>query len=646
MARYSTANEELQAVLSALLDEEKAERAEHADLMKGLSLAQKKAEGLAVYPLRFQEGIIYRGGRWKLRFEHDPLSHRITEGAPVKLFRDDEEADGIAVRISSAAIDVVVDDYPDWIEEGKIRLEASFPDLTWREMRFALQQMLEAEDQKGEKGQRARLRDRLLGYTELSALTLESEPHRSNELNASQNQAVIGILNTPDFAVVHGPPGTGKTTTLVAAIAALYRREESVLVCAATNAAVDLLALKLDEQGIPVLRIGHPARVYDAAQALTLEGRMESRSEAKLLAKYRAEAAQLFRQARRFRRSFGAAERAERESLFAEYRALQKTIREMEKAGLGDIIERTPVICATLTGASHPSLREKRFTTVVIDEATQALEPACYIPLLKNPERIVMAGDHHQLAPLIRVPGSPLSETLFEKMIKRHKDSGRVFFLNEQYRMQPVILGFSNQRFYEGLLVTHDSVFNRPPLRLKPEAEVSLIGSLLFVDTAGSDATEEQDADSESRFNRFEAMLLVRIVERMLRLGEDDPESVALIAPYRAQVDLLRSLCSDVAELPTGLTIEVDTVDSFQGSERDWIGVSFTRNNEEADIGFLKDLRRTNVAMTRARRRLILVGDSTTLSMHPFYADLIAYAQSESSYFSVWEEPFASLVDL
>lgn len=656
---------ELIAVKQSLAQEEKAERDEYANRLSQLSFQQKKSEGFAIGPLRFAEATLFRKERWKFRFEHDFVSHRISVGAPVRLYRDEFEANAVLLKASRLGIEVVTDEYFDFFEEGKVLLEASFPDLVWRDMNYAIDQLIGSEVQKGEKGNKARLRDKILGYDrnlcklELGDLALDGHIKATKEkfqLNNSQLQAVEGIVATPDFAVVHGPPGTGKTTTLVASVASLVDLGESVLVCAATNAAVDLLALKLDSVGVPVLRIGHAARVDEQAQSLTIDGRLDSSSNSKLLSKYRSEAAELYKQARRFRRNFGSKEKSEREQLYNEYRSLLKLIRQIERSELAYLLERTPVICATLTGANHTILKEKQFDTVIIDEASQALEPACYIPLLKDVKRFVVAGDHHQLSPMIRVEKSELNFTLFEKMIKRHSESGRIFFLDTQYRMEPEILAFSNQQFYKNQVKTDSTVLSRLTNKIEAINGIELPQPLqlpfTFIDTAGADLIESKDKESESRYNIGEAKLLVQLIALLFKgnykLNQESANpSIGLIAPYKLQVD---SLFKELEEL--GLIenlkeiIEVDTVDSFQGAERDWIGVSLTRSNDDCEIGFLNDLRRINVAMTRARSRLIMIGDSATLTSNKFYSDLIDFAQIQNSYVSVWESPLAELAGI
>lgn len=656
---FESSVSELTAVKQWLLQEEKAERDEYADRLSQLSFQQKKSEGFAIGPLRFVEATLFRKERWKFRFEHDFTSHRISVGAPVRLYRDEFETNAILLKASRLGIEVVTDIYFDFLEEGKVLLEASFPDLVWRDMNYAIDQLINSEVQKGEKGNKARLRDKILGYdtnlailANLDKLRLDDlAVHRQTksikekfQLNDSQLQAVEGILATPDFAVVHGPPGTGKTTTLVASVVSLVELGELVLVCAATNAAVDLLALKLDSVGVPVLRIGHAARVDEQAQSLTIDGRLESSSNSKLLSKYRSEAAELYKQARRFRRNFGPKEKAERDRLYSEYRSLLKLIRQIERSELAYLLERTPVICATLTGANHTILKEKQFDTVIIDEASQALEPACYIPLLKGVKRFVVAGDHHQLSPMLRVEKSELNFTLFEKMIKRHFESGRIFFLDTQYRMEPEILSFSNRQFYENKLKTDISILNRQKTTIDIELPQPLYLPFTFIDTAGADLTETKDKESESRYNISEAKLLVQLISL---LAQNKTPSIGLIAPYKQQVDYLLQQIEDL-NLNQDLKsmIEVDTVDSFQGSERDWIGLSLTRSNDDGEIGFLSDLRRINVAMTRARYRLIMIGDSATLSTNKFYSNLIDFVQNQNSYVSVWESPLAELAGI
>jgi predicted DNA helicase len=299
------------------------------------------------------------------------------------------------------------------------------------------------------------------------------------------------------------------------------------------------------------------------------------------------------------------------------------------------LLQNSDVICSTLVGSSHPTLRGKRFKTVFIDEAGQALEPACWIPILRS-ERIIFAGDHLQLPPTIKSNEAArlgLSKTLFEKGIEKHPNQSSM--LQVQYRMHEAIMKFSSKYFYNDELVAHDSVKKE---LLRPNQS-----PVEYIDTAGAGYVEGQDKETLSRFNHEEAQMLIRQVEKLVEeIGVEEwlqqRITMAIITPYRAQVDYILKLAeaSPIIEPLHGL-ISINTVDAFQGQERDVIAISFVRSNDKGEVGFLNDIRRTNVAMTRAKKKLIMIGDSATLGAHPFYLELIDYVQQKEFYKSVFE---------
>ncbi len=632
--------EEIKELQRELLAEREAEREEVRREWLSLSLADRKAKGLSLHPLQWSDSRLIVGGRWQVRFQYEPVSHLFQPGQRVRLFRqEEEEGEGVISRVTPREVEIIFDELPEWADEGKPGMDLLFQETTYREMERALARLLE------EKGSDAiQLRESLTGHRALlrapsPGMTwygdpLPGEELFSSHLNPSQRAAVRGILSLPDFAIVHGPPGTGKTTTLVEAIRLLLlREEERILVCAPTNAAVDLLAESLHQAGIPLLRLGHPARVREESWRLTLEGQIEEHPDAKLLDRYRREAEELLRSARRYRRNFGRAEREEREALFREFRELKGVIRRMEGTLLRSLLEGRRVICTTLTGAARSLLDPLEFTTVVLDEATQALEPAAWIPLLRA-GRIVMAGDHRQLPPLVKSPSERLRRTLFERCIELHEaeeeGARRIFFLDTQYRMSDPIPRFSNDRFYNGRLLSHPSLESREGLDPSP-----FRSPLVFVDTAGTDCQESLPEGSESYVNEGEASLLLSLFRRFVPRLISRNWSGAIIAPYRAQADLLSGRLRE--EYGEQTPWEADTVDSFQGGERDWIGISLTRSNEEGETGFLGEIRRMNVALTRARRMLLVVGDSATLASHPFYAELLEYVEAYGDYRSAYD---------
>jgi ATP-dependent RNA/DNA helicase IGHMBP2 len=433
---------------------------------------------------------------------------------------------------------------------------------------------------------------------------------------------------------VHGPPGTGKTTVLVQAIQSIIARDKKqVLVVAPSNTAVDLLSEKLSEKGLNVLRVGNPARVSERLLSLTLDNRISEHSSMKDIRKMKKQAAEFINLAHKYKRNFGKAEREQRKALFDEAHKILKASDNMEQYITRDIIAKAQVITATLVGANHNTVQHLRYETVVIDEAGQAIEPACWIPLLKA-KKLVMAGDHCQLPPTIKsmeAANKGLSTTLLEKSVSRHP--GSVVLLQEQYRMNEMIMGYSSKVFYGDKLRAHESVAHHT---LFPGDQ-----PLLFIDTAGCGF--EENTESTSISNPEEAAFLFKHLNQFVAglqtyYSIDNFPSIAIISPYRQQIEVMKDQLSGTAALLLlGGKISINTIDSFQGQERDIVYISMTRSNTDNNIGFLSDIRRMNVAMTRARKKLVVIGDSGTLSQLPFYAGFISYAENNGAYQSAWE---------
>ena len=407
------------------------------------------------------------------------------------------------------------------------------------------------------------------------------------------------------------------------------------LVCAPSNAAVDLLADKLSEQNLNVLRLGHPARVTEQSLSKTLDAKIADHPSYRELRALRKKMEHLKSTALKYKRNFGYHEKQERRLLLQESKALKADADLLEFYIVNDLLQTTQVICCTLVGSSHPVLRGRKFQTVFIDEAAQALEPACWIPVLRS-HRVVFAGDHQQLPPTIKSNEAAklgLARTLFEKGIERHPEMS--VMLKVQYRMHQEIMKFSSEYFYDNELVANDSVKNET---LAPDES-----PVEFIDTAGCGYSEAQDPETLSRFNEDEARMLMGLVEALVeRIGSDQwldkNLSLGIITPYRAQVDCLHKLAESSAILePLHALISINTVDAFQGQERDVIAISFVRSNDKSEVGFLGDIRRTNVAMTRAKKKLIMIGDSATLGSHPFYTELLDYVQNRGFYKSAFE---------
>ena len=634
-------NQQLQHTLDLIRLERKADLEQYRQKVLLRSITQRTREGSTWYPASLKRDYIGTGERLIIEVErtnHLDQPHAFQSGKAVSVFSnasgkpEKEHVNGVVnyVRDNLMVITLNGDELPDWIEDGMLGVDVMFDEMSYREMEYTLNELIKAEDTRP-----AELKHILLGTekAKLSPRVIKKESVRI--LNFSQQEALQKINDADDVAFIHGPPGTGKTTTLVQAIVHTVHDENQVLVCAPSNAAVDLLVDKLSEQGLNVIRLGHPARVTEQSLSKTLDARIAAHANYQELRDLRKRMEQVRSQAFKFKRHFGYHEREQRKLLLQEARLLKNDADMLEFYIVNDLLQNAQAICCTLVGSSHPVMRGRKFRTAFIDEAGQALEPACWIPLMRA-QRAIFAGDHQQLPPTIKsieAARQGLSQTLFEKGIKKQTHCASM--LQVQYRMHEHIMNFSSHYFYENKLIAHDSVKSVLLRADQPPIE--------FIDTAGCGYNEDQDPETLSRFNREEAQLLIHLVEALVNdMGTEtwiaQQISVGVITPYRAQVDLLHKLAeaSEVLE-PVYSFITINTVDAFQGQERDVIAISFVRSNEKSEVGFLGDIRRTNVAMTRARKKLIMTGDSATLGSHPFYLELLDYVQKEGFYKSAFE---------
>ena len=433
-------------------------------------------------------------------------------------------------------------------------------------------------------------------------------------LNPTQETAVNKVLCTKDVAVVHGPPGTGKTTTMVEAIYETLHREPQVLVCAQSNMAVDWISEKLVDRGVNVLRIGNPSRVNDKMLSFTYERRFEGHPSYPELWSIRKELRQL--QGRRHRGS-----RDERDGVRSRISRLKDRAVALEVQINADLFDSAHVIASTLVSSNHRLLGGMHFGTLFIDEAAQALEAACWIAIRKA-DRVILAGDHCQLPPTIKcfdAARGGLEQTMMETIVVNKPET--VSLLKIQYRMNEAIMRFSSEWFYHGELEAAPEVKNRSILDL--DTPIS------WIDTSEMDFKEQFVGETFGRINKDEANLLLQELQAYISKigGErilDERIDFGIISPYKAQVQYLRSkIKGNDALLPYRHLFTVNTVDGFQGQERDVIFISLVRANEDGQIGFLRDLRRMNVAITRARMKLVILGDAATLGKHPFYHKLI-----------------------
>jgi superfamily I DNA and/or RNA helicase len=639
-----TSREQLQKTLTLIQLERQADLEQYRQKVLLRSISDRVKEGVTWYPVRLIRDYIGTGERIIIEVEktnHLDEPHSFQSGKLVSVFSNasgtpqKHHTQGVInyVRENTMVITVNSDDLPEWMDDGMLGVDVMFDEMTYKEMEFALKSVIKAEDNRV-----AELREILLGHQVAGIQATVSGDQLSGSgtiLNESQQKALLKIISSPDVAFIHGPPGTGKTTTIVEAIRQTIKAEKQVLVCAPSNAAIDLLVEKLSDKGIQTLRIGHPARVTEQTLSKTLDARIAAHPHYHELRALRRKMEQVRGQAQKFKRNFGYHEKQERRMLYEEAKALKADADVLEFYIVNDLLNTSEAICCTLVGSSHPVMKGRKFKTVFIDEAGQALEPASWIPLLRT-QRVIFAGDHQQLPPTIKsfeAAQQGLSKTLFEKGIQ--KFPGQAHMLRIQYRMHEAIMRFSSDYFYEGKLVAHPTVAHE---LLRPNQS-----PFDFIDTAGCGFNEEQDKETLSRFNKEEAALLIRLVEKLIdEIGIDSwidqHLNMALITPYSAQVDNLRQLAEGSSYLePLHKLVSINTVDAFQGQERDIIAISLVRSNDKGEVGFLSDIRRTNVAMTRAKKKLIMVGDSATLGSHPFYTKLIDYVQENGFYKSAFE---------
>ncbi|GEO06806.1 helicase [Adhaeribacter aerolatus] len=641
--------EELYKVSKLLKLEQEEDLAQYKIKSTRSSIQERKKSGLCWYPITITKTEIGFGNKVVVEIERtgsrDQL-HLFQTGKGASIFsnangsqgHDSQQLSGVIMTLKRNKLTLATtkEDLPDWIEDGKLGIDLTFDEMSYKEMEIAMRKVTEAEDTR-----LAQLRDVLYG-AQPAVFYPKPDFAPDATLNESQNEAIKNIEAAKDVAIIHGPPGTGKTTTLVQAIRRTLQRERRLLVTAPSNTAVDLLTEKLAAEGINVIRIGNPSRVSDILLHHTLDAQIMGHKAYKEVKEYRKQAEESKAMAYQFKRQFGWEEREQRRLLKEQSRALLAEADQIERYITDDLLDRVQVITCTLVGSANRVIRHLTYDTVFIDEAAQALEPACWIPITRA-NRVVLAGDHCQLPPTVKsleAEKGGLEVTLFEKCIQRQPDVA--VMLRTQYRMHQHIMQFSNQQFYNGQLEAHESVVQTDLHAFNPAFPPEL--AVEFVDTAGCGYNEQSFAEGASTANPEEADLLLRHVQHLLKDYEaaenEAPLKIGIISPYRAQINYLKDEVEHnpwLHDLQNKRLLSVGTVDSFQGQERDIIYISMVRSNDDGEIGFLSDIRRMNVAMTRARKKLVIVGDSATLTQHPFYHAFVGYTEGINAYRSAWE---------
>jgi len=625
-------------LLDLLKTEKEEDQNAYRKLTESSTVAERRANGLTWYPIAIRGSEMSRGDYITVEVErttHHEISHQLRFGASAVLFSNhdpkNDRLEGVISHQSGNKLKITLrtDELPDWSRDGKLGIDVLFDNNSYDEMQNALK-TASAPFDKAEDGRLVKI----LTGDAAPSFNPNIPTYQLPKLNTKQQSAVDKILAAQELAIVHGPPGTGKTTTLVQAIKAMIKQDhQQILVVAPSNTAVDLLSEKLADEGLNVLRVGNPARVSEKLMSLTVDYKMAGHPSMKEIKNLKKQAGEFKNMAHKYKRNFGKAEQEQRRALFSEAHKMMKEVGNTEQYIIDDLVNKAQVVTATLVGANHYTIRGRKFHTVVIDEAGQALEPACWIPILKA-KKVVFAGDHCQLSPTIKsnlAAKNGLSTTLLEKSVALHPEA--VVLLEEQYRMNEIIMGYSSKIFYENKLKAHESVAHRLLAADEP--------ALAFIDTAGCGF--EEKSEGTSTVNPEEAVFLLKHLTQLVQklaliyTVEHFP-SVAIIAPYKQQIYVLKDLLLNAPELQVyAAHITINTIDSFQGQERDIVYIGLTRSNADSIIGFLSDVRRMNVAMTRAKKKLVVIGDSATLSKSDFYAGFIGYAEERNAYQSAWE---------
>lgn len=617
-----------------LLEIEKEEDLEQFKLnVQNLPISERKEKGVTWYPLQvLKSGYTYGERAFVIATRTSELgkSHRLRSGKTINFYTNQtgeksRDFTGVINYVNKDKIKIILNskDLPDWLNMGNLGIDLLFDDRTYKEMEKALKAVINA------KGNRlAELREVLKG-TEAPRFHFSPDPLHFPLLNDSQQSAVRQIQGALDVAVVHGPPGTGKTTTLVQAIKTLTQSESTVLVCAPSNSAVDLLTLRCIEAGLNTVRIGNISRVDEEIINQTLEMQLSSHPESKNIKKVKIQAANCRKKSRKWKRNFGRAEAIERRELMKEAKDLENWANQLEDRLIDQILASAEVITCTLVGASHRVLSKRKFKTVVIDEAAQALEPASWIPILKA-SKVVLAGDPFQLPPTVksqRAKKGGFSITLIEKLIKKSPD---FTLLTTQYRMHEAIMGFSNQQFYGGQLKAAESVAQH-------SLDIGEHKAVVFIDTAGCGFEEKVNQESKSRYNPEEFQILCEHLYQLKdKFEERELPSIALISPYREQILHMKQEVEEDERLED-VPLAINSIDGFQGQEREIVYISLVRSNDKGEIGFLNDYRRMNVALTRAKKLLVVIGDSATVGRYKFYEEFIDYVEKNGEYQTAWE---------
>ncbi len=628
----------------------------HEEEMRRLSGREREERGRAFLMMKGKSQDLGLGGKHLVKFRKQTAGITLPEseievGDLVLISKtslwDEDNPLGTVAEKTSYAITIAFDNAPPgFVYRKDLRIDLFVNDITFQRMLEALKQFKRLPRWR---------KDKLLGNTAPEFTQVDKIEFFNTKLNKSQQEAVVRSLAARDFFLIHGPPGTGKTITCVEVIAQLIKRGNKILTAADSNVAVDNLVERLDKIGVNVVRIGHPARIIPALRRRSLDYLVQDEPDYRKAQEFRKRAYELKEDMKRYimpemrwRRGLSdeeimllASEGATTRGIpLKKIEGMKKWLdlkheldrlfgdaRELEERAIRRIIKAAAVICTTNSTAGSEILKAEKFDFAVIDEATQSTEPSALIAVLKA-KRFIMAGDHKQLPPTVlneEAACRSFTKSLFERLLALHGDKIRVM-LDVQYRMNEEIAEFPNREFYDGKLKADEQVKRRTLRDILPESvdeDREDVKPFLFIDTC-DELEERVRKGSTSRENPGEAKLVKDVAERLLNRGIR-PEDIAVISPYDDQVAQIKRMLHVEG-------LEIKTVDGFQGREKEVVIVSFVRSNKSGTIGFLKDLRRLNVSITRAKRKLVLIGDSNTLESEGCYRRLVALAKESGAY--------------
>ena len=628
----------------------------HEEEMRRLSGREREERGRAFLMMKGKSQDLGLGGKHMVKFKKQTAGTTLPEsevevGDLVLISKtslwDEDNPLGTVAEKTSYTITIAFDNAPPgFVYRKDLRIDLFVNDITFQRMIEALTQFKRLPRWR---------KDKLLGNTAPEFTQVDKIEFFNTKLNKSQQEAVIRSLAARDFFLIHGPPGTGKTITCVEVIAQLIKRGNKILTAADSNVAVDNLVERLDRIGVNVVRIGHPARIIPALRRRSLDYLVQDEPNYRKAQEFRERAYELKEDMKRYimpemrwRRGLSdeeimllASEGATTRGIpLKKIEGMKKWLdlkheldrlfgdaRELEERAIRRIIKAAAVICTTNSTAGSEILKGEKFDFAVIDEATQSTEPSALIAVLKA-KRFIMAGDHKQLPPTVlneEAACRSFTKSLFERLLALHGDKIRVM-LDVQYRMNEEIAEFPNREFYDGKLKADEQVKRRTLRDILPESvdeDSEDVKPFLFIDTC-DELEERVRKGSTSRENPGEAKLVKDVAERLLNRGIR-PEDIAVISPYDDQVAQIKRMLHVEG-------LEIKTVDGFQGREKEVVIVSFVRSNKSGTIGFLKDLRRLNVSITRAKRKLVLIGDSNTLESEGCYRRLVALAKESGAY--------------